>query len=294
MNAALLAAAAGALRYRFFLFAGLFPYLLGAAAAYRATGLLDGPILVGGMLAVLCVGIGIEGLNEHFDATMGGDRVFASAERVRVGWPLPVGIGGFAAAGLFGLYLTWARGWPVAAFALAGLGAALSYLMPPLRLTYRGLGETVIALSYGPGLTLGGYWLQARSLSWQAAAASLLPGLLIFALAVANEIPDYYGDRLVGKRNIAVRLGRKGTARLYALATAACFACLAAGVTGGAYPRLLGLALLLAPVAVANAVAALRYYDSPHAYRRVIRGAILLYVLLNALAAVSYGLATGH
>ena len=40
-------------------------------------------------------------------------------------------------------------------------------------------------------------------------------GLLIMALAVVNAIPDFHQDRLVGKRNLVVRLGRERAVWLY-------------------------------------------------------------------------------
>lgn len=285
---ALLAAAAGALRYRFFLTAGIFPYLLGAAVAYHVTGLADWRTLLAGMAGVIAVSVGIEGMNEYFDARIGGDRVFAAAERVKVGWHLPVGIAGFGVAFLIGVYLTALRGWPILALALAGGCAALSYLIPPVQLSYRGFGETVITLSYGFGLTLGSYYLQTGRLSWLCVWAALLPVLLILAMTLANEVPDYYGDRLVGKRNIVVRIGRAGAVRLYAIVTGLCFGLLLIGLLAGLYPPLLALAFLLAPLALVNGRTAWKHYAAPARFGGVIRGAILQYVLITLLAIVSY------
>ncbi|MDP6438498.1 MAG: prenyltransferase [Candidatus Brocadiia bacterium] len=284
----LIGAACGAVRYRFFLLAGALPYLLGAAVARRSVGELDWSLLLIGLMGVLFVGVGIEGMNEYFDSRIGGDRVFASPERAQVSWHLPVGLGGFALAGVAGIYLAFLRGWPVVYFALFGAAAALSYLMPPVHLSYRGLGELVIAISYGPGLVLGAFWLQTRRLSPAALLASALPALLILALALANEVPDYRGDSLVGKRNIVVRMGRRGATRLYLLATAMCFALIGAGVVCGWFPPLLGLAFLFAPLALHSAVLALRECEKPARFIQVIRRAILLYVLVDAVAIFSY------
>ena len=45
-------------RYRFFLYAGLLPYLLGAAWAYATTGTLDVPIFWSGLGGVVLVNSG--------------------------------------------------------------------------------------------------------------------------------------------------------------------------------------------------------------------------------------------
>src|SRR4051812_24988761 len=54
-------------RYRFFLYAGLLPYGLGAAWAYTTTGTLDAPIFWSGLGGVVLAVIGVEAFNEYFD-----------------------------------------------------------------------------------------------------------------------------------------------------------------------------------------------------------------------------------
>ncbi len=107
------------------------------------------------------------------------------------------------------------RGWPILAFALLGGAAAIFYEAPPIRWAYRGLGELVIALSYGPWMVLGSLYLHTQTAVVEALLASLVPGCLIMALAVVNAIPDFHQDRLVGKRNLVVRLGRRRAVSLY-------------------------------------------------------------------------------
>ncbi len=140
----------------------------------------------------------------------GTDRVFNPADlppiSVVVFW---IGVVAFAGALAVGVYLTVRGGWPILAFALLGGAAAIFYEAPPIRWSYRGLGEAVIALSYGPWMVLGSLYLHTNGVSFGAFLASLLPGCLIMALAVANAIPDFHQDRLVGKRNLVVRLGRR-------------------------------------------------------------------------------------
>ena len=63
-------------RYRFFLYAGLLPYLLGAAWAWGMAGTLDMPVFWSGLGGVILSVIGVEAFNEYFDARMGTDRVF--------------------------------------------------------------------------------------------------------------------------------------------------------------------------------------------------------------------------
>ncbi|MDK1032265.1 MAG: prenyltransferase [Planctomycetia bacterium] len=282
-------AVAGALRYRFFLVAGIFPYLLGAAAAYGLEGAIDWWLLSAGLAGVVFVSIGIEGMNEYFDSRIGGDRVFASAQRQGARWHLPVGLCGFALALAVGLYLATVRGWPVMGFALLGGAAALSYLLPPVHLSYRGFGEAVIAVAYGLGLTLGSFYLQTGGFSWQCALAGMVPALLMFAMALANEIPDYYGDRLVGKRNLIVRVGQRRGVLLYALGLGACICVITAGLLLGAFGWPLVVAVLaLVPLAWVLVRSAVRSCESALRFSRVIRGTIVLYIFVNVVAIWSY------
>jgi hypothetical protein len=63
-------------RYRFFLYAGLLPYLLGAAWAYAIADAFDGTIFLSGLAGVVLAVVGVEAFNEYFDSRMGTDRVF--------------------------------------------------------------------------------------------------------------------------------------------------------------------------------------------------------------------------
>src|SRR3974390_3042435 len=105
-------------------------------------------------------------------------------------------------------------------------------------------------------MVLGSLFLHTRSLSWGALWASLVPGLLIMALAVVNAIPDYHQDRLVGKRNLVVRLGRSRAVTLSVALAAAGLAVVPVGVAAGLLPWPCLAALLALPLLVNSARAA--------------------------------------
>ena len=50
-------------RYRFFLYAGLLPYLLGAAWAYAVGGAFDGRLFWSGLAGIVLAVIGVESFN---------------------------------------------------------------------------------------------------------------------------------------------------------------------------------------------------------------------------------------
>jgi len=207
---------ASVVRYRFFLYAGLLPYLLGAGWAYGVEKTFRPGVFWLGLFGIFLSVVGVESFNEYFDAKMGTDRVFnPDADEYIPEWMFHLGVAAFAVAAAIGFFLARQGGWPIVLYTLLGGAAAVWYVGPPVRWVYRGLGETVIGLSYGPWMTLGSVHLHTRRFSTGALIASLVPGLLIMSLAVVNNIPDFHQDRLVGKKNLVVRLGRKNGRYLY-------------------------------------------------------------------------------
>jgi 1,4-dihydroxy-2-naphthoate polyprenyltransferase len=270
-------------RYRFFLYAGLLPYLLGAAWAYAVAGAFDAALFWSGLGGVVLSVIGVEAFNEYFDSRMGTDRVFNPDDVPPMSdLVLWLGIAAFAGALAVGLYLTYRGGWPILAFAVLGGLAAIFYVAPPIRWAYRGLGETVIALSYGPWMVLGSLYLHTRAVSLGALWASLVPGLLIMALAVVNAIPDYHQDRLVGKKNLVVRLGRRRGVWLYLALAAAGLAAAAAGVIAGVFPLACLAALVALPLLIKSARVGVRTYESPRQFVPAIRAVVGCYLVAVA------------
>ncbi len=137
----------------------------------------------------------------------------------------------------------------------------------------------MIALSYGPWMVLGSLYLHTRSVSFGAFLASLVPGGLIMALAVANAIPDFHQDRLVGKRNLVVRLGRRRGVLLYLALAGAGLAVVPAGVVARAFPPHCLLALVAVPLLVVSAYRAVGTYEQPRRFVAAIRALVACYVL---------------
>jgi 1,4-dihydroxy-2-naphthoate octaprenyltransferase len=144
---------------------------------------------------------------------------------------------------------------------------------------YRGLGETVIGLSYGPWMTLGSVHLHTHRFSWSALRASLVPGLLIMALAVVNNIPDFHQDRLVGKRNLVVRLGRKNGRYLYLILS---FVALLIPAASHPIVPLVGL-----PFWFASLRAGRDTWDTPRLFVPAVRRIVQCYALATSVYALA-------
>jgi len=271
------------IRYRFFLYAGLLPYLLGAALAYASSG-VNGAMFWSGFGGVVLAVIGVEAFNEYFDARMGTDRVFNPADLPPISdavfW---CGVLAFASALAVGAYISYRIGWPILAFALLGGLAGIFYEAPPIRWSYRGLGELVIGLAYGPWMVLGSLYLSTRALSWQAFMASLVPGLSIMSLAVVNAIPDYHQDLLVGKRNLVVRLGRAKGVLLYLALAGAALVIIAAGVLAHFFPVDCAVALVAVVPLIMSARRARSTFTTPRRFIPAVQALVAYYTLVTGL-----------
>ncbi|HET6923485.1 MAG TPA: prenyltransferase [Anaeromyxobacteraceae bacterium] len=149
---------------------------------------------------------------------------------------------------------------------LAGVALAFFYHAPPLRLSYRGLGELAVAVTYGPLICCGTYLVQRGQLPSWVVLVSLPLGLLVAAFLWVNEFPDFRADAAGGKRTLVVRLGRRRASRVFGAMVLAAYAGMALLPAAG-LPAAVWLGLAGLPHALA---AAARLRASPETTARVV------------------------
>ncbi|MGL4650809.1 MAG: UbiA family prenyltransferase, partial [Caldilineaceae bacterium] len=81
-----------------------------------------------------------------------------------------------------------------------------------------------VFLFFGLAAVVGTYYVQAHSTTAIVWIAAIPVGALITAVLVVNNLRDREGDARVGKRTLAVLLGRKGTQAEYFLLLAVAYA----------------------------------------------------------------------
>ncbi|HEU5059169.1 MAG TPA: prenyltransferase [Kofleriaceae bacterium] len=210
--------------------------LLGAAMAATA-----GPVhwgwLVLTVVGIFCVEAAKNASGEIFDWDSGADQAvgeadrspFSGGKRVLVDRLMSrrqaaaVAAVFYALGGLAGLVIALAREPAVLWLGLAGASLAFFYHAPPFKLSYRGLGELAVALSYGPLITCGTYLVQQHRIDAPVVLLSLPLGLLIAGFLWVNEFPDRRADAGAGKRTLVVRLGARRAARAFAALVAAAY-----------------------------------------------------------------------
>jgi 1,4-dihydroxy-2-naphthoate octaprenyltransferase len=178
----------------------------------------------------------------------GGKRVLVDGLMARAEvWE--VAAWGYGLGVLSGLAIGLGRDTRVLWLGLAGVALAFWYHAPPLRLSYRGLGELAVGVAYGP-LICGGAVLVLRGrLSFPAAASAIPLGMMIAAFLLINEFPDRRADAAAGKKTLVVRLGPVRASRAFAALVTLAFLGQAAAPLLGA-PRGLWVGLIGLPPAL--------------------------------------------
>ena len=113
-----------------------------------------------------------------------------------------------------GIYLMQARGWPILMIGIPSLYLSYGYTGGPFPLAYRGLGEVFVILFFGFIAVIGTIFVQTGDWPWQGWVLGLQIGLLSAVLIAVNNYRDLEEDRVVDKKTLVVRLGRKPVARL--------------------------------------------------------------------------------
>lgn len=108
-----------------------------------------------------------------------------------------------AIAGLMGLGVIFIRGWKVLLWALAGLIIGVSYSGGPLKLGYRGLGEMVIFIMFGPLMMTGVSYAITGEVTSRLLWLSVAVGLLVANIVYSHSVLDAAPDAKMGKKTMA-------------------------------------------------------------------------------------------
>jgi len=231
------------------------------------------------LLGLVALQAGVNVVNDLFDDASGldadpafarnpfplGSRAIQSGALSRLGmWALAGGCFGVGAA--CGLALnTIHPGHVVLALGAAGFALGWFYTAPPLAIAYRGAGEPVIFLLFGPLAGLGSYYVQTGRVDAAAALLSCVVGVLAMSILYLHHFPQHAADAKHGKRTPIVRLGPRAAGRLVPWLFAAPYLLLLAAVTLGLAPPFALAFFATAPLAVAVSKTALRRADDARA-----------------------------
>ncbi len=248
--------------YRGFLLTSFMPVGLGTALAWWQGTVLNWWLAAATMVAVWFFHAGANLLNDYYDHISGTDDInqiqtpfsggtrviqegLLSAEQIRAAGYFFFVLGGVSFAAL-----SLVAGWWLWALAVFGFFSGWGYTARPVGLAYRGWGELLIGLNFGPALVLTGYFVQTGQLKPVAVWAGVALGLWTAAIITINQLPDFEADKEVGKRTLVVRWGKTFGLRLWAALLYLSLATVVAGVFFGVLPQTFVLALLVTPLVV--------------------------------------------
>ncbi|GAB6043106.1 1,4-dihydroxy-2-naphthoate polyprenyltransferase [Endothiovibrio diazotrophicus] len=229
------------------------PVVVGSVLAYVVAGAFRPEVFAAALLAAMLIQVGTNLHNDAADFERGADGPdrLGPKRAVAEGWLAAglvkrVALRCFLLAFILGIYLAAVGGWPIVVLGLAALAAGWGYTGGPRPIAYSPLGELFVFAFFGLAAVVGTFYLHAGTTAPAAWLAASALGLHAAAVLTVNNYRDLESDRRVGKRTLAVVLGREASRRLYGLLIAAPFVLAAVlawdGLTGAAT-----VAILLPP-----------------------------------------------
>jgi 1,4-dihydroxy-2-naphthoate octaprenyltransferase len=248
--------------------AAVVPVVVGTAVARAAGHVAWGPALAA-LAGSVAIQIGTNFANDVFDAEKGADGPdrIGPVRAVAAGLISPAAmkramIFAFAIATAFGIYLASVGGWPIVAIGLASIASGIAYTGGPWPLGYHGLGDLFVFVFFGLVAVCGTAYVQLAAVPCLAVWAAVPVGALATAIIVVNNLRDRATDVRVGKRTLAVRLGRTGALGEYAALLVASYA-VSGGLAVAEQKPFLLLPLLTLPLAVSRMRAIVRAVSGP-------------------------------
>ena len=189
------------------------PVVLGVSSAILAGAWNLGLALLA-LVVALALQIGVNFANDYSDGIRGTDDVRVGPARLtgsgrvkpelvkRAAWIA------FALAGVAGvIVVVLTAQWELLLIGAAAIAAAWFYTGGASPYGYRGLGEIVVFVFFGPVATVGTAWLLIGSIPFESWLTGSAAGFFASAVLLVNNIRDIDQDRLAHKRTLAVWLG---------------------------------------------------------------------------------------
>ncbi len=295
-----------------FLQATFVPVILGSVIAWELAGRFNWSIFGLTLLGASLIQIASNMFNDYFDFKSGNDQhvkhqnPFAGGGRIltasliKPSTHLIVSTSCLILGSIIGFYFVFGLGlYTLFWLGLIGVISTYFYVGPPFKLAYRGVGEFLVGLNFGPVMTLGAYYVQTGSLASATVPllASIPVGLLITAVLWINEFPDMDADKAVGKKTLVLRLGYLRSVSVYVglLATSYLLLLIYAALNIFVTIRITSLASLIALFSLPFALKAVKLlrvnYKDPHAIIPANANTIFLHLSFGLLAIIGFVIA---
>ncbi|MDO4918328.1 1,4-dihydroxy-2-naphthoate polyprenyltransferase [Kocuria sp.] len=189
------------------------PVIAGTAAAQAMHAAHALPAVLA-LLVALFLQIGVNYANDYSDGVRGTDDQRVGPLRLTgsgAAAPREVKTAAFACFGIAAVsgaaLVALSHQWWLGLVGILAIAAAWGYTGGKKPYGYMGLGDVFVFVFFGLVATLGTTITQAGRLNAGAWIMAFSTGLFACALLMANNVRDIPGDREVGKKTLAVRLG---------------------------------------------------------------------------------------
>lgn len=244
-----------------FLAASLIPFFTGWALALSAGFNINPMMVFLGAMGIASAHIAGNVLNDLADHQSGNDLIddrrspfFGGSKVIKDGLVtfremIFLAAVFFAVALACALVIFLAAKDPVIILMLIGAGVLTAgYSLPPLKFSYRRLGELDIFLLFGVLPVAGSFYIFAGKFPGASVVVSLPVAFLITAVILCNEVPDATADRAAGKLNLISSSRKANAYKLYAGALILSYISIVANVVMGlASPFILLAAIFYVP-----------------------------------------------
>lgn len=276
----------------------LIPVMVSAALAYQQTNIFAAARVFHLTAASIATIAWLNLSNDAFDATMGVDETKAESVVNLTGNRAAVLVVAniFLAVALWSFYYLLRI--PGGARPMKMLGTALAlgyaYQGPPFRLSYKGLGEPICLVAFGP-LSIGAFYLVLADSSMTAGAAippkvwvaSAVVGITVASVLFCSHWHQIEGDRAAGKMSPLVRIGPDRAMTVLAGIVAAPYLLIGLAFLKGWLPLLcLGLSGISLPFGAKLLKYASKHRASPEMIRPLKKYAIKWHTVLGCFLAL--------
>lgn len=141
------------------------------------------------------------------------------------------------------IFLIYVGGWVMLAISIASVTAAYAYMGGPKPIAYTPWGELVVFVFFGLVAVAGTAYLQTGLWQVEALLAGAALGLIAAAVLAVNNYRDADHDKEVGRKTLAVLLGRSAMVGVYSTLIYAPYLIIASAIVLN--PSIFGLALCL-------------------------------------------------
>ncbi|MEM9153885.1 MAG: 2-carboxy-1,4-naphthoquinone phytyltransferase [Cyanobacteria bacterium P01_F01_bin.33] len=216
------------------------PIIVGTAIAWAETDSFRSKIFVAFLFASIAILFWLNSSNDAFDAATGIDRnkphslanLTGRADLVLLVANLSL-VSGLSSLGAIAW---WQRDFTVLAVIALCCALGYAYQGPPFRWGYRGWGEPICFVTFGPLAVEAAYYSQTQSWSWVALWASGVVGVATTLILFCSHFHQLEDDAAAGKRSPIVQLGTARAAQLVPWMAGTLFALTGLGIVSMVFP----------------------------------------------------------